>query len=77
MAKLTQENRLMAISDFGLGKDAFLITSFSGSEYLCGLFEYEVEVLSDIHDLTPEKVVGKAGTVTIQNDQKRNKNSTH
>jgi type VI secretion system secreted protein VgrG len=71
MAKLTQENRLMAISDFGLGKDAFLITSFSGSEYLCGLFEYEVEVLSDIHDLTPEKVVGKAGTVTIQNDQKR------
>ncbi|MEY4590479.1 MAG: hypothetical protein RL497_2555 [Pseudomonadota bacterium] len=71
MAKLTQDNRLMAISNFGLGKDAFLATDFTGNEFLCGLFQYEVEVLSDIHDLTPEKVVGKRGTVSIQNEQKR------
>ncbi len=71
MSRFSQDNRLMAISDFGLGKDAFLVTSLHGSEFLSGLFEYEVEAISDKHDLTPEKVVAKAGTITLHTKHKR------
>lgn len=71
MGQITQEHRLISISDFSLGKDTFVITSLSGIEYISGLFEYELELYSDNHQITPEKIVGKSATVTIQNDHRR------
>jgi type VI secretion system secreted protein VgrG len=71
MGQITQEHRLISITDFSLGKDTFVITSLSGSEYISGLFEYELELYSDNHQISPDKIVGKSATVTIQNDHKR------
>lgn len=71
MGQYTQENRLIAISDFSLGKDTLLLTSFQGSEYISELFEFHIHVLSTELELTPEQIIGKNGTVTIQNEHKR------
>ncbi|MGB3610463.1 MAG: type VI secretion system tip protein TssI/VgrG [Cellvibrio sp.] len=71
MSQLTQENRLISITDFSLGKDTFLLTSFEGAEYISGLFEFEIEVLSENLEVDPDQIVGKTATVTIQNEQER------
>lgn len=71
MSQLTQENRLISITDFSLGKDTFLLTSFEGVEYISGLFEFQIEVISENLEIDPDKIVGKTATVTIQNDQER------
>ncbi len=71
MSRLTQDNRLLAISDFSLGKDTFLLTEFKGGEYISDLFEFQINVLSENLDVSPEKIIGKTATVTIQNQQKR------
>lgn len=71
MGQITQEHRLISITDFSLGKDTFVITSLSGIEYISGLFEYELELYSDNHQISPDKIVGKSATVTIQNEHKR------
>jgi len=70
MAQLTQDNRLISISS-PLGKDQLLLTSFQGSEYISGLFEFQVEVLSSNLAIKPEELIGKQVTVTIQNKHKR------
>lgn len=67
---LTQDDRLIAISS-PLGKDELLLTAFEGSESISDLFEFQVEVLSKNHALTPEQLIGKTATITIQNDQQR------
>ena len=71
MSQITQEHRLIAITDFSLGKDTFIITSIRGTEHISGLFEYELELYSSNHQIAPDKIVGKAATVTIQNELKR------
>lgn len=71
MGRLTQEHRFISISDFSLGKDTFVISSLQGSEYISGLFEFELELYSDNHQIPPEKIVGKSATVTIQNEHMR------
>lgn len=68
---ITQENRYIAISDFSLGTDTFLLTSFEGDEYISDLFEFSVEVISENLSVNPESIVGKEATVTIQNEHKR------
>lgn len=74
MGRLTQEHRFISITDFSLGKDTFVITSLQGNEYISGLFEFELELYSENHDIPPEKIVGKNGTVTIQNEHQRSFN---
>lgn len=74
MGQLTQEHRLITITDFSLGKDTFVITSFEGSEYISDLFEFELEVLSEDLEIAADKIVGKAATVTIQNETNRSFN---
>lgn len=74
MGRLTQEHRFISITDFALGKDAFIITSLQGSEYISGLFEFELELYSDNHQIPPDKIVGKSATVTIQNELGRHFN---
>lgn len=70
MSNLTQDNRLLSISS-PLGKDELLLTSFHGSEFISGIFEYQVEVLSSNHAIKAEELIGKTVTITIQNDQQR------
>jgi type VI secretion system secreted protein VgrG len=69
MSELTQDQRLIAISS-PLPKDELLLTSFEGIDQISGLFEFQIEVLSKNHSITPDQLIGKTVDVTIQNDQK-------
>lgn len=71
MSQLSQDNRLISITDFSLGKDTFLLTAFSGVEYISGLFEFQIDVISENHEIDPNKIVGRSATVAIKNDQNR------
>jgi len=70
MSAFTQDSRLISISS-PLTKDELLLTSFEGTEFISDLFEFQIEVLSNNHALTPDKLIGKTVDITIQNDQKR------
>lgn len=70
MTDLTQENRLISI-DSPLGKDGLLLTSFQGSEHISDLFEFHLEVISEDLAITPDQLIGKQITVTIQNEHNR------
>lgn len=71
MSQFTQDNRFISITDFSLGKDTFLLTSFSGSEFISDCFEFQIKVISENLDVDPNKIVGMAATVTIKSDQER------
>lgn len=71
MGQLTQQHRLISVSDFSLGKDTFVITAFQGSEYISDLFEFELELLSENLTIAADQIVGKPVTVTLQNEQLR------
>ena len=71
MSSLTQENRYIAISDFSLGKDTLLLTEFEGAEYISDLFEFQITVLSETLNISPNDVIGNDCTVTIQDQFKR------
>lgn len=71
MGQLTQENRLVAISDFSLGKDTFLVKAFSGTEYVSGLYEFNVTVISQTLDVKANQLMGKLGHVTVQDNHQR------
>jgi type VI secretion system secreted protein VgrG len=71
MTQLTQDNRFISISDFSLGKDTFLLTSFQGTEGISNLFEFTIEVISENLDIDPNKIVGKSATVTVKTDANR------
>lgn len=60
----TQENRLIAI-DTPLGKDALLLTGFSGTEALSTLFRFDLKMLSENHAIVFEDIIGKLVTVSI------------
>lgn len=65
MSKLTQDNRSIAISDFSLGKDTFLLTEFEGDEFISDVFEFSITVLSENLDVGPDSILGKTATITI------------
>ena len=69
MSELTQDQRLISISS-PLPKDELLLTSFEGVDQISSLFEYQIEVLSKNHSITPDQLIGKTVDVTIQNKQK-------
>ena len=60
----TQDNRLIAI-DTPLGKDALLLTGFKGIEGISGLFSFELNLLSENHNIKFEDIIGKNVTVSI------------
>ncbi len=68
MSRMSQENRFLTISDFGLGEDTFLATSFSGSEYISDIFEFQIDLISDNLEIKPKDIVGKTATVTLKDD---------
>lgn len=71
MGQLSQENRLVAISDFSLGQDTFLVKSLRGTERISGLYDFTVEVISENLSIDPDQVMGKLGVVTLQDDYQR------
>ena len=60
----TQDNRLIAI-DTPLGKDVLLLTGFHGIEGISGLFSFELNLLSENHNIKFEDIIGKNVTVSI------------
>ncbi|MDZ7924902.1 MAG: type VI secretion system tip protein TssI/VgrG [Marinagarivorans sp.] len=71
MSQLTQDNRLLSISDFAIKKDIFLLTGFSGTESISDLFSFSINVLSENLDVDPNLIVGKAATITIKSSVAR------
>ena len=71
MGQITQDSRTISISDFSLGKDTLLLTSFMGTEHVSDLFEFQIDVFSENREIKPEQIIAKAGTVTIHTRQKR------
>lgn len=69
MDQLTQEHRLISVSS-PLGKDALLLTSFKGGEFISQLFEFQLDVLSANHEIKANDIVGKKVTVKIGEDDK-------
>ncbi len=60
----TQENRLFAI-DTPLGSDVLLLADFRGDEGLSNLFSFELKLLSENHNISFKKIIGKNVTVFI------------
>ncbi|MBW2664364.1 MAG: type VI secretion system tip protein VgrG, partial [Deltaproteobacteria bacterium] len=60
----TQENRLIAI-DTPLGTDVLLLAGFHGIEGISGLFSFELNLLSENHNIKFEDIIGKNVTVSI------------
>lgn len=71
MAQLSQDNRFISITDFTLGENTFLATAFSGSEFVSGLFEFHIDLISENLEIKPESIVGKQGCVTLNNEHQR------
>lgn len=60
----TQENRLLAINT-PLGEDVLLLARFQGSEGLSHLFRFELELFSEYHNISFEKIIGENVTVSL------------
>lgn len=60
----TQENRLLAINT-PLGEDVLLLSRFQGSDALSHLFRFELQLLSEYHNISFEKIIGENVTVSI------------
>jgi len=60
----TQEKRLITI-DTPLGKDVLLLRGFHGREAISGLFQFELDLLSESRSVTFDDVVGKNVTLRI------------
>jgi type VI secretion system secreted protein VgrG len=60
----TQENRLIAI-DTPLGKDVLLLAGFRGTEALSRLFSFELNILSENHNISFGDIIGKNVTISV------------
>lgn len=69
---LKQASRFLSIQT-PLGEDALLLTEFSGHEELSRLFQFDLGLISDRNDLSPQAIVGKGVTfgVKLQDDSER------
>ena len=60
----TQDNSLIAINT-PLGKDVLLLTGFNGTEGLSRPFSFELEMLSENHNIPFADIIGKNVTISI------------
>jgi type VI secretion system secreted protein VgrG len=58
-------SRMLEISTKA-GADAFVVQRFTGREELGRLFEYQLELLSERSDITPEQMLGTNATVALE-----------
>ena len=59
MGSLTQDNRFLKVSDFGLGQDTFLLTELSGDEFISEAYTFKLKLLSSQLDIRATDIVGK------------------
>ncbi|MFV8783873.1 type VI secretion system Vgr family protein [Microbulbifer sp. SA54] len=64
MSSINQDKRMIRIKS-PLGNDAFIATAIHGEEHISKPFRYQVSLLSDQHDISQDKIVGKAVTASI------------
>jgi type VI secretion system secreted protein VgrG len=60
----TQENRYITI-DTPLGEDVLLLTRFSGTEGISRSFHFELELLSQNHEVQFKEIIGKNVSIAI------------
>ena len=48
--------------------DQFLVSSYRGTEGLCQLYRFEIELISREEEFAFENVVGKAAVLSIRNE---------
>jgi type VI secretion system secreted protein VgrG len=63
--QLSQDERVAEFST-PLGKDALVLTNFSGSEGLGKLFEYRIEAISEQEDIDFDQAIGQGCTLKIK-----------
>jgi len=68
-AAFTQKNRKIAIENNPLGNDALLLTGFTGIEKLSGLFNFQLEMLSEENDIASKNIIGKKITFRISQSE--------
>ena len=61
----TQTNRKVQITT-PLGKDALLVSRFTGSEQMSSLFQFSIELFSEKADLSADDILGKDVTVKYE-----------
>ena len=59
-----QENRLISI-DTPLGKDVLLLAGFKGTEGLSRLFSFDLDMVSENHNISFENIIGKNVTISV------------
>lgn len=64
MGSYTHDNRPMKITT-PLGKDAVLLANFSGLESISKLFAFDVELLSENHNIEFKNIIGKPCSITL------------
>ncbi len=64
---VTQTERLIKFKST-LGEDELLLERFSGREAVSGLFEFEVDLLSNNPSISFSDIVGEPATISIAND---------
>ena len=64
MADLSQNSRLARIST-SLSDDSFIISALDGEEIISGLFQYDLQLMSDNHNVEHSQLLGKEVTITI------------
>ncbi|WP_231758713.1 type VI secretion system Vgr family protein [Microbulbifer elongatus] len=65
MSSLNQDNRMIR-TDCPIGKDIFIATAITGEEHISNTYRYQLRLMSDDHEITQDKIVGKLFTATIQ-----------
>lgn len=76
MPNVNQNHRLLHIQT-PLGKDALIATRLVGDESVSGLYRYELDLMSDNHDIKQQDLVGKAVTVTINREGEEQQRYVH
>src|SRR5262249_3605256 len=69
MVHYTQPGRLLVLNT-PLGQDVLLLNAFSGREELSRLFSYRLEMLSANVTITPEQILGKSVTWSVEHFDK-------
>lgn len=62
---LKQEPRLLSLTT-PLGDDKLLLVSFTGQEEISRLFRFQLEMIADDANISPEKIVGKDVSFSVQ-----------
>jgi type VI secretion system secreted protein VgrG len=60
----TQENRFIAI-ETPLGKDELLLAGFRGNESISSLFHFDLDLLSENHNVAFENIIGESVTLSM------------